>query len=134
MTGQQWFFKSKLVEIAITTCQHYSPKVIIQRGVPVFCSVRDISIGQPFGKIEQGLVSCKFSEIITKEKILYEVAGNTLSYLAAEIIMIAIIIHYHFVVHQFGNSTGILPVNTDTDIGLLHFIIIIVDNNIDAAL
>ena len=48
--------------------------------------------------------------------------------------MIAIKINNHFIVHQFGNATGVLPVNTQPDIGLLHFIIVIINNNVDAAL
>src|SRR5258705_11709728 len=48
--------------------------------------------------------------------------------------MVAVKEYQHLIVHQLGDAAGILPVNTKTDIGLLHFVKIGVDNNIGAAL
>ena len=57
-----------------------------------------------------------------------------MSYLAAQVFMIAIKVNHHFIIHQLGYATCVLPVNTQTNIGLLHFIKIVVDNNIGTAL
>ncbi len=51
-----------------------------------------------------------------------------------EIFMVAIKKDQHFIVNQFGHPTGILPVNIHPDIGLLHFVEIVVHNNIRPAL
>ncbi len=48
--------------------------------------------------------------------------------------MVAIIVNDHFIVHQLSNTAGILPINTNADIGLLHFIVIVINNDIDPAL
>ena len=48
--------------------------------------------------------------------------------------MIAIEEQDHFVVDQFGNAAGILPVNAQPDITLPKLIEVIVDNNVSAAL
>ena len=48
--------------------------------------------------------------------------------------MIAVKINEHFIVHEFCNAAGILPVDTDADIALLHVIKTVVDNNVSPAL
>src|SRR5258705_8054225 len=48
--------------------------------------------------------------------------------------MIAIKINDHFIIHQLGNTTGGLPVNTQTNIRLAVFIKVVVNNKIGAAL
>ena len=102
MTGKHGFFKSKLVKIVVLAGKHCRTQVIIQCRAPVFSGICNISIGKPFGKIKQCLVGGKFAEIISKQNIVHQYSGNSLSYLAAKIIMIAIKINEHFIIHQFG--------------------------------
>src|SRR5262245_27870416 len=122
MTCEQWFFKSKLIEVGVFAREHYATKIIIEGGAPVFCRVFYIAIDQPLWKIEQGLVGSKLTEVITKEKVVDKHFRNTLTDLSFQIVVVTVKEHDHFIVHQFGDTTGILPVHAFADIRLLHFI------------
>ena len=57
-----------------------------------------------------------------------------MSYLAAKVVMVAVKVHQHFIVYQFGDAARILPIDTQPDIGLLQLIKIVVDDNVCTAL
>src|SRR5258706_2002224 len=48
--------------------------------------------------------------------------------------MIAIKIHQHLIIYQLGDTTCIWPLDTETDVGLLHLIKIVIDHNVGPAL
>ncbi len=52
MTGNFWFFKSKLGELAVIAAQDLTFQFIIQLGAPVLSQVSNITIGEPLGQVK----------------------------------------------------------------------------------
>ena len=90
VTGQQRFFVSELVEILVFARKEGQLQVIIVFGAPFFGYIINITVNQPFGQVEQGLIGGKLPQIVAEEDIVNQNAGNSLADLFTQLRVVAI--------------------------------------------
>ena len=130
MSGQFRLTEGELVESAVSAGEEGRLQFVVQCGVPGFGCVCDVSVRQPFWQVEECLVAGEFAQIVTEQQVVDQHPGQPLTYLTAEIGVVAVVVHQHLVVHQFCDPAGVLPVDLHANIRLLHVIETVVDDDV----